>query len=390
TGGPSVSGSSQRRTRDHGSMTVIMLCVIAGALALALLTVGLVRAQAARGHAQGAADLAALAAAEVAALGGTDACGTAQAVTARNEARMQACSVGAGGMVTVTTRVPAQVLPGWARDGIGRARAGPVGAHPRAYSRGALPRAPGERTSVRRERALAAILARWNSTRRAAARRCSPPCSPPNASKSLSSTCTTSTPGRVPVARGPPGPIRTWSPPTPPGASPHRGNTRSRQPKRAGPGATWSWPPPPGPANLWRPGYQPSARSAPPRPAEASPPCNAAPACSTSVPPKPWPRTNCTACTPCSPPAGSPTYEPPPATATPPPTNAPGYGTGPTWCSPTRTSCTSPYCQVTAAGSGCCAACATSSSTNATPTGASWAPTWPSCCAGCCGSPPIT
>src|SRR5699024_10091915 len=210
TGGPSVSGNSQRRTRDRGSMTVIMLCVIAGALALALLTAGLVRAQAARGHAQGAADLAALAAAAVAALGGTDACGSPQAVTARPGARRQAGTVGAGGRVAVTTRVPAQVLPGWARDGIGRARAGPVGAHPRAYSRGALPRAPGERTSVRRERALAAILARWNSTRRAAARRCSPPCSPPNASKNLSSTCTTSTPGRVPVARGPPGPIRTW------------------------------------------------------------------------------------------------------------------------------------------------------------------------------------
>src|SRR5699024_616596 len=93
------------RTRERGSMTVIMLCVIAGALALALLTAALVRAQTARGHAQGAADLAALAAAEVAALGGTDACSTAQTVTVRNEARMQACTVGAGGIDRKSTRL---------------------------------------------------------------------------------------------------------------------------------------------------------------------------------------------------------------------------------------------------------------------------------------------
>src|SRR5699024_1162367 len=73
-----------------------------------------------------------------------------------------------------------------------------------------------ERTSVRREPPTAAILARWNSTRRAAARRCSLPCSLPSASKNPSSTCTTSTLGREPAANGPPGPIRAWSPPTPP------------------------------------------------------------------------------------------------------------------------------------------------------------------------------
>lgn len=115
------------RAHDRGSMTVIMVCVIAGALLLAGLTAGVVRAQTARGHAQGAADLAALAGAEVAAVGGPDACRTAGLVAERNTALLQQCTIGDGGMVTVTATVPVQIFPGWPEAGIARARAGPVG-----------------------------------------------------------------------------------------------------------------------------------------------------------------------------------------------------------------------------------------------------------------------
>lgn len=120
-----------RRRSERGSMTVIMLVLIAGGLALAVLTSGVIRAQAARGHAQAAADLAALAAAEVAATGGSDPCGTAQVVAQRNRAELQQCQVGSGAMVTVTVAVPAQLLPGWSDTALVRSRAGPVG-HGRA------------------------------------------------------------------------------------------------------------------------------------------------------------------------------------------------------------------------------------------------------------------
>lgn len=113
--------------RDRGSMTVLMLGVIAGALVLAVLVGGLVRGITARGHAQAAADLGALAAGEVAAVGGPAPCEVAQRVVERNGAALAACTVGDGGMVELTTSVAVQPLPGWQETARSTSRAGPVG-----------------------------------------------------------------------------------------------------------------------------------------------------------------------------------------------------------------------------------------------------------------------
>ena len=113
--------------RDRGSMTVLMLGVIAGALVLAVLVGGLIRGVTARGHAQAAADLGALAAGEVAAVGGPAPCEVAQLVVEHNGAALAACAVGDGGMVELTTTVAVQPLPGWQETARATARAGPVG-----------------------------------------------------------------------------------------------------------------------------------------------------------------------------------------------------------------------------------------------------------------------
>ena len=113
--------------RDRGSMTILMLGVIAGALVLAVLVGGLVRGIAARGHAQAAADLGALAAGEVAAVGGPAPCEVARRVAERNGAALAGCTVGDGGMVELATSVAVQPLPGWQETARATARAGPVG-----------------------------------------------------------------------------------------------------------------------------------------------------------------------------------------------------------------------------------------------------------------------
>lgn len=118
---PQHSGS------DRGSMTVVMLGVIAGALVLAVLVGGLVRGITARGQAQAAADLAALAAAEVAAVGGPAPCATARQVAVRNGAALASCAIGDGGMVDLVTVVAVQPLPSWQRTARATSRAGPVG-----------------------------------------------------------------------------------------------------------------------------------------------------------------------------------------------------------------------------------------------------------------------
>lgn len=114
-------------TEDRGSMTVLMVAVIAGALVLAVLVGGLVRGITARGQAQAAADLGALAAGEVAAVGGGSACEVAQRVVQRNGAALAGCAVGDGGMVELATTVAVQPLPGWQETARATARAGPVG-----------------------------------------------------------------------------------------------------------------------------------------------------------------------------------------------------------------------------------------------------------------------
>ncbi|SEE91110.1 helicase/secretion neighborhood TadE-like protein [Ruania alba] len=104
-----------------------MLGVVAVALVGIVLLSALAQATAARGLAQGAADLAALAAAGEAVRGAADPCATATAVAERNGATVVSCAVGDGPMVQVRVRVPVQPLPGWTRDATAEARAGPVG-----------------------------------------------------------------------------------------------------------------------------------------------------------------------------------------------------------------------------------------------------------------------
>jgi secretion/DNA translocation related TadE-like protein len=104
--------------RDDGSGTVIAIALIA-AIGLGATSVGLgTSAYVARARAQGAADLAALAAAHEArdlrALGridsGRDAvCSSAAEVARRNDAPMVGCVVEASGAVTITSEVSLSV-----------------------------------------------------------------------------------------------------------------------------------------------------------------------------------------------------------------------------------------------------------------------------------------
>lgn len=108
------------RPRDEGSGTVLVLAVVVVALTL-VLAAGLVgSAHAARAQAAAAADLAALAAAQHTADGGTDPCARAAAAARRNDATVTSCTPGRGGDVTVRVRVASVV--GDAHD---VARAGP-------------------------------------------------------------------------------------------------------------------------------------------------------------------------------------------------------------------------------------------------------------------------
>lgn len=120
-------GAGRVRAGERGSMTVVVLAVIAAALVLAVLVGGLVRATTARGQAQAAADLAALAAGEVAATGGRSPCEVARWVAHRNRAELAACEVSDGGLVDLATTVLVRPLPGWQETARASARAGPIG-----------------------------------------------------------------------------------------------------------------------------------------------------------------------------------------------------------------------------------------------------------------------
>lgn len=85
---------------ERGAGTVLVLGIIAATLLLALGIAGLGSAQNARGAAQAAADLGALAGA-TALRDGFDPCGTARAAVARNAAEVASCEVLAGGVVRV-------------------------------------------------------------------------------------------------------------------------------------------------------------------------------------------------------------------------------------------------------------------------------------------------
>ncbi|TDE89254.1 hypothetical protein EXU48_21280 [Occultella glacieicola] len=113
--------------RDRGSATILVLGIVASALVLAVLLGGLARVTGARGLAQGAADLAAIAGAE-AAVGRTgDPCAAAATVARRHGVTLDSCGVSAGGLVTVEVGVAVTPLPGWSTRATAQARAGPVG-----------------------------------------------------------------------------------------------------------------------------------------------------------------------------------------------------------------------------------------------------------------------
>ncbi|MDR0482492.1 MAG: flp pilus-assembly TadE/G-like family protein [Cellulomonadaceae bacterium] len=117
--------NSGTHLRDRGSGTVLLLGIVAVVLIIASFLVALGVTASARGTAQSAADLGAIAAA-TAVRDGFDPCLMAGQVVEHNGARMESCELGEGGTarVTVTRSVP--LLPGWmASNARARARAGP-------------------------------------------------------------------------------------------------------------------------------------------------------------------------------------------------------------------------------------------------------------------------
>ncbi|ACZ29368.1 GAF sensor signal transduction histidine kinase [Xylanimonas cellulosilytica DSM 15894] len=110
---------------ERGAGTVLMLGVVAVVLLFGLALAAVGAAQQARGTAQAAADLGALAAA-TARRAGFDACATAREAVERNRGHLVACELEAGGVVGLTVARSTAGLPGWlARDATARARAGP-------------------------------------------------------------------------------------------------------------------------------------------------------------------------------------------------------------------------------------------------------------------------
>lgn len=111
---------------QRGSVTVLMLGIVVAAILLATVLGGLGRATHAQAHAQGVADLAALAAARELAHTGAPACPVAQQVATAHAAQVARCSV-EGLMVHVEVVVSTEPLPRWSTSARAGARAGPVG-----------------------------------------------------------------------------------------------------------------------------------------------------------------------------------------------------------------------------------------------------------------------
>lgn len=117
------------RDADDGSGSVLALGalgVVLSALVTSLVVSGALRAA---HQARGAADLAALAAAQESSVGATPthACAIARHLAERNSARLVSCSVASGSVVTVDTAVPLPFRPeGFVPEMTGRARAGPA------------------------------------------------------------------------------------------------------------------------------------------------------------------------------------------------------------------------------------------------------------------------
>ncbi|MGY1820659.1 Rv3654c family TadE-like protein [Geodermatophilus sp. SYSU D00079] len=115
-----------RLTGQRGSATVwvVALAGVLAAVGVAAVLVG--AAVVGRHRATGAADLAALAAAEQAVRGRPDACSVAARVAAANTARLTSCGVDGAAVVEVAVSVPVRLGPLGVRQATARARAGPV------------------------------------------------------------------------------------------------------------------------------------------------------------------------------------------------------------------------------------------------------------------------
>ncbi|MGY1591097.1 Rv3654c family TadE-like protein [Geodermatophilus sp. SYSU D00708] len=116
----------RRLAGDRGSATVwvVALAGLLAAIGMAVVLVG--SAVVGRHRATGAADLAALAGAESAVRGRSDACGVAAGVARANGARLTDCGVDPGAVVEVAVEVRVRLGPLGTGSATARARAGPV------------------------------------------------------------------------------------------------------------------------------------------------------------------------------------------------------------------------------------------------------------------------
>lgn len=114
------------RGGDAGSVSILMLAVLAALVVGALAVAVLARSSTARTQAQSAADLAALAAATAAMYATAVPCEIAHETARRNGAELVSCVEEGRGVYTVSVQVPAPV----GRTAIAPARAGPASASP--------------------------------------------------------------------------------------------------------------------------------------------------------------------------------------------------------------------------------------------------------------------
>ncbi|MCP2285003.1 helicase/secretion neighborhood TadE-like protein [Promicromonospora umidemergens] len=119
-----VSERASERASERGAGTVLVLGVVAAVLLLAVGIAALGAAQNARGTAQAAADLGALAGA-TALRDGFDPCGTAGGTVRRNGAEIASCEVFGGGVVRVVATREVSGPGGALGEARASARAGP-------------------------------------------------------------------------------------------------------------------------------------------------------------------------------------------------------------------------------------------------------------------------
>ncbi|MGH3342160.1 MAG: Rv3654c family TadE-like protein [Carbonactinosporaceae bacterium] len=142
-GGPdSPRGAGPRRSADAGSGTVWVLLLVSVVWAVGTFTLALGQALSARHRAGGAADLAALAAAERVVDGRSQACGAAERVVRANDAHLVACAI-QGDVADVLVEVPFPALLEVLPPSRARARAGPSWAGTVRPGPGEVPRPKG-------------------------------------------------------------------------------------------------------------------------------------------------------------------------------------------------------------------------------------------------------